>query len=265
MTVSREGAEESAAQLIGMWSALVADYGSSVTVGGGVVHIWADANFGFYNALTFSDSQVGVADLRHRFKDAASFMRSSGRSGFFWIFEELLADQAREQLDELATFAGLARCMTCHGMAGDVLPFPEPSHPRLRFERVRTQEHLDVYASLNARAYDLDVQSAQEAFHGSRLWRETIHAYIGYLDNRPVCCAGCYPVERCLFVVLVAADPAYQRLGFGEAVTRKAINEAAKETGLTRVTLQATHAGRPVYERIGLRTTSRVGLFCLRA
>ncbi|MCB4858438.1 GNAT family N-acetyltransferase [Sphingobium sp. PNB] len=263
MTVSREGAEESARQLIGMWSALVEDYGSAVRRGEPVTHIWANTNFGFYNALTFSDSEVGVTALKERFEHSASFMRDNEHFGFLWIFEELLSDQTREQLDALAVAAGLTRGTTCHGMAGDVLPFPEPSHPQLRFERVRTQEHLDIYASLNARAYDLDVPTAQEALHGSRLWREIIHAYIGYFKDLPVCCAGCYPVEGRLFVVLVAADPAYQRLGFGEAVTRKAIYEAGKATGLTRVTLQATDAGRPVYERIGLQTTSRVGLFSL--
>lgn len=265
MTASRDGAEESATQLIGMWSALVEDYGAATRLEGPVTHIWADAAFGFYNALTFSDSEVDVSDLGRRFDHAASFMSDRGRSGFLWVFEELLSDLAREQLDALAAAAGLTRGLTCHGMAGDVLPFPEPTHAQLQFERVRTQEHLDIYAALNATAYGLDVPSAQDALFGSKLWREDIHAYIGYSGNQPVCCAGCFPVEGRLFVVLVATDPAHQRRGFGEAITRKAIYEAAKTTGLTRVTLQATDAGRPVYERIGLQRTSRVGLFCLQA
>jgi ribosomal protein S18 acetylase RimI-like enzyme len=263
MVGTRDGAVESAQQLLGMWKALIEDRGAAATSEAGVAHRWADTAFGFYNTLSFADAGVDGTELRARLDHAVTVMRASERTGFLWVFEELLTDAARADLDRVADEAGLARAMTCYGMAGDILPLPAPHHPDLRFERASTQAHLDAYASLNARAYAMSEADVRAAFAGSTLWREDIHAYIGFEGDRPVCCAGTYPVDGRLFVVLVATDPDRQRRGFGEAVTRKALHEGAKATGLTRATLQATDAGRPVYERIGLRLTSNVPLYGL--
>jgi GNAT superfamily N-acetyltransferase len=263
MTGTTEGAIESAEQLLGMWRALIEDVGAVATTHAGVAHRWADTAFGFYNTLTFADAGVDRAELDARLDHAAAFMRASTRSGFLWVFEELLTDAARTDLDQAAARAGLARAMTCYGMAGDVLPFPEPTHPALRFERVSTPAHLEAYADLNAHAYAMAEADVRAVFTGSRIWRTGIHAYLGFEGDRPVCCAGAYPVDGRLFVVLVATEPDRQRRGFGEAVTRKALYEAAKATGLRRATLQATELGRPVYERIGLDVTATVPLYGL--
>ena len=57
---------------------------------------------------------------------------------------------------------------------------------------------------------------------------------------------------------MVATEPDYQKRGYAESVMRKAVHEGTKATGFTRAILQATEAGRPVYERIGLEVTSTV-------
>jgi len=257
------GAIESSEQLLGMWKALVEDVGATAVAEAGVAHRWADTAFGFYNTLLFADPGVDHTELALRLDHAVAFMRDSKRSGFLWLFEELLTDTARSELGKAVERAGLLRAMTCYGMAGDVLPLPEPMHPNLRFERVSTQGHLNAYAGLNARAYGMSEADACAAFAGSRLWLEDIYAYVGFQDDRPVCCAGTYPVDGRLFVVLVATEGDCQRRGFGEAVTRKALYEGSKATGFSRATLQATEAGRPVYERIGLGVTSIVSLYGL--
>lgn len=263
MTETVEGAMESAEQLLGMWQALIEDVGAKAFTQGGLAHRWADTAFGFYNTLSFGDAGVDPKKLTSRLNHAAAIMRSSQHSGFLWLFEELLTDAARANLDAMIAQAGLARALSCYGMAGDVLPLPEPTHTDLRFERVANQGHLDAYADLNARAYSISETDARAGFAGSRLWLKDIYAYIGFVDERPVCCAGTYPVKGRLFVVLVATEPSCQRRGFGEAVTRKALYEGSKATGLTRATLQATDAGRPVYKRIGLGVTSIVQLYGL--
>ncbi len=159
--------------------------------------------------------------------------------------------------------AGLTYAMPCWGMAGDVLPFPEPIHPALRFERVTNVAHLEAYADLNARAYGMSIPDAQDALRNSRLFLDEMYAYLAYEGDVPVACASTCAVDSRLFVALVATDPAKHRRGFGEAVTRKAIYEAGKATGLRRATLHATAAGRPVYERIGLQVTSEMALYTL--
>ena len=67
-------------------------------------------------------------------------MRSKKQPGFLWLFEDLLADDTRAALGEAAERAGLAHAFPGTGMAGDLLPIPEPHHPDLTFERVITDE-----------------------------------------------------------------------------------------------------------------------------
>ncbi len=55
-----------------------------------------------------------------------------------------------------------------------------------------------------------------------------------------------------------------QRRGYGEAVTRKALYEGVRATGLTRATLHATAAGAPVYPRIGFEPNSPMRFYALK-
>jgi len=262
MAETEAGAVASVAQLQGMWGALVEDRGSGDICDGEISVRWADTAFSFYNCLTFSQPGTDRAGLERKLALAAGYMRGKRNAGFLWLFEDLLAPRAVETLGDATVRAGLVRAMPCWGMAGEVLPLPAPRHPALRFERVATEDHLSAYAGLNARAYGLPSEDAREALRGSSLFRRA-HAYIAYEGDRPVSCASAHPVDGCLFVALVATDPADHRRGFGEAVTRKALHEAGRATGLRRATLHATAAGRPVYERIGLRSTARMSLYVL--
>jgi GNAT superfamily N-acetyltransferase len=91
-----------------------------------------------------------------------------------------------------------------------------------------------------------------------------VHAYLGLRDGVPVTCAATVAAQGRLFVILVATDPACERRGYGEAVTRKALYEGARATGLTRATLHATAAGAPVYPRIGFEPNSPIRFYGLK-
>ena len=47
-------------------------------------------------------------------------------------------------------------------------------------------------------------------------------------------------------------------------MTRKALHEGGRATGLTRATLHATVAGAPVYRRIGFEPNSTVHFYGLK-
>lgn len=255
---------ESVSQLAGMWGKLVTDAGCSVADEDGLAIRWADARFAFYNALVVTSPVHHAERLKRLLSRSAEFMAGREQPGCVWIFEEMVSPDVRGKINDLALDAGLVSAFTCWGMAGDLPSLEEPSHPALRFERVTTAQHLDAYASLNARAYGLSETDAMATFRGSRLWREEIFAYVAYEGSSAVACAGVCEVDGRLFLVLVATDTDRQRRGFGEAVTRKAMYEAIQATGIERVCLQATAAGKPVYERIGLRQNSLLQLFSRR-
>ena len=163
-------------------------------------------------------------------------MRTKKHPGFLWLFEDLLDEGARSTLEEAAKQAGLQYAFPGTGMAGD-LPVPDPVHPDLAFVRVTNDEQLQAYADINSRAYGFPLEEGRDGLVRSVLWKNDVHAYLAMRGNVPVACAGTIAVEGRLFVVLVATEPEWQRRGYGEAVTRKALYEGFQATGLTRATL----------------------------
>lgn len=256
---------ESARQLTVAWRALVLDRDADADVRDlpGIAVRWADCRFSFYNCITLTESGAGADVLAQRLTQAADIMRAKQHPGFLWLFEDLLDDEARTTLTAAAERAGLQYAFPGTGMAGDFLPIPDPVHPDLTFVRVRTEEHLRAYADLQSRAYGFPLEEGRDGLSGSAHWTGGMYAYLAMRGDVPVACAATVEAEGRLFVAFVATDPQWQRKGYGEAVTRKALHEGAAATGLTRATLHATEAGAPVYPRIGFEPNTPIRFFNL--
>ncbi|MEU3413137.1 GNAT family N-acetyltransferase [Streptomyces sp. NPDC006658] len=257
---------ESMEQLALVWRALVLDRDPDADVRDlpGIAVRWADCRFAFWNCVTLTETDAGAALVEERLRQAADIMRAKRHPGFLWLFEDLLDAEARATVRTAAEKAGLEYAFPGTGMAGDLLPLPEPAHPELTFVRVSTDEHLRAYADLNSRAYGFPLEDGRDGLLGSTLWKSRAHAYLGLRDGVPVTCAATVEADGRLFVVLVATAPEWERRGYGETVTRKALYEGARATGLTRATLHATAAGAPVYPRIGFQPNSPVGFYGLK-
>ncbi|MFJ4080427.1 GNAT family N-acetyltransferase [Streptomyces iakyrus] len=256
---------ESMEQLATVWRAMVLDRDPDADVRDlpGIAVRWADCRFAFWNCVTLTDVGADAGLLKERLDEAAGIMRSKSRAGFLWVFEDLLDDGARAALGAAAEQAGLQYAFPGTGMAGDLLPVPDPVHPELTFVRVDDDDLLRAYADINARAYGFPLEDGRDGLAGSSWWKSGVFAYLGLRDGVPVTCAATVEADGRLFVVLVATDPAWERRGYGEAVTRKALYEGARATGLTRATLHATAAGAPVYPRIGFRPNSPMRFYAL--
>ncbi|MEU7154245.1 GNAT family N-acetyltransferase [Streptomyces sp. NPDC045456] len=256
---------ESVQQLTVAWRALVLDRDPSADVRDlpGIAVRWADCRFTFLNCITLTEPGPGAALLGQRLNEAADIMRARKHPGFLWLFEDLLDHEARSALGTAAEDAGLQYAFPGTGMAGDLLPLPEPAHPDLTFVRVRTDAHLQAYADLNARAYGLPLEEARDGLAGSALWKDGMYAYLALRGSVPVACAAATEAAGRLFVSFVATDPPWQRRRYGEAVTRKALYEGHRATGLMRATLHATEAGAPVYPRIGFQPNSPIRFYTL--
>ncbi|MCX5412261.1 GNAT family N-acetyltransferase [Streptomyces sp. NBC_00059] len=257
---------ESMEQLVVGWRAMVLDRDAAADVRDlpGIAVRWADSRFAFWNCVTLTDVGADPALVRRRLGHVAEIMRAKERPGFLWVFEDLLTAEARAALGDAAGQAGLVHAFPGTGMAGDLLPLPAPAHPDLTFVRVSTDEHLRAYADLNSQAYGFPLEDGRDGLVGSALWKDGVHAYLGLRDGVPVTCAATVEAVGRLFVVLVATAPGWERRGYGEAVTRKALYEGGRATGLTRATLHATAAGAPVYPRIGFEPNSPMAFYALK-
>ncbi|MEU6476523.1 GNAT family N-acetyltransferase [Streptomyces sp. NPDC047017] len=257
---------ESMEQLATVWRAMVLDRDADADVRDlpGIAVRWADCRFAFWNCVTLTETGAGAELVAERLGRAVDIMRAKEHPGFLWLFEDLLDAEARPSLASAADKAGLEYAFSGTGMAADLLPVPEPVHPDLTFVRVTTDEHLRAYADINSLGYGFPLEEGRDGLAGSALWKDKVHAYLGLRGGIPVTCAGTVEADGRLFVVLVATDPRWQRRGYGEAVTRKALYEGARATGLTRATLHATAAGAPVYPRIGFEPNSPIHFYGLK-
>ncbi|MDX6259844.1 MAG: hypothetical protein QOH84_1532 [Kribbellaceae bacterium] len=258
---------ESMGQLTAGWHAMVLDRDANADVRDlpGIAVRWADSRFAFWNTVTLTQVGADAASLRQNLAQVADIMRAKEHPGFLWLFEDLLGDDARAVLPEAIAQAGLRYSFSGAGMAGAFSPLVEPVHPDLTFVRVETDEHLTAYADINAHAYGFALEDVRDGLVGSTLWKKDVYAYLAMKGDQPVACAGAIEIDGCLFVVLVATEPEWQRVGYGEAVTRKVLYEGYRATGLTHGTLQATEAGRPVYARIGLQANSPIHFYDLQS
>ncbi|MEU6820929.1 GNAT family N-acetyltransferase [Streptomyces atriruber] len=257
---------ESAQQLTVAWRGLVLDRDADADVRDlpGIAVRWADCRFSFYNCITLTDTGAGPELLAQRLAQAADIMRAKKHPGFLWLFEDLLDEEARPTLATAAEQAGLQYAFPGTGMAGDLLPIPGPVHPDLTFVRVSTDEHLRAYADLQSSAYGFPLEEGRDGLVGSAHWKSEMYAYLAMRGDVPVACAATVEAAGRLFVAFVATDPQWQRRGYGEAVTRKALHEGSVATGLTRATLHATVAGAPVYPRIGFTPNSPIHFYSLQ-
>lgn len=256
---------ESVQQLAETWKRIVLDRGTGdVADASGMVIRWADSHFPFWNCITFTDQGCDSRVLEERFAQAVAYMRRKSRPGLIWLFEDLLDLDARAGLPAAADRAGLSLSLSGFGMAGDILPVPEPHHPKLEFVRVTTERQLMDYADINSRAYGMPLDAGRDGLAGSVLWKSGMYAYLGLENGVPVSAAATVGTGNCLFLALVATVPEAQRKGYGEATVRKALFEGARATGLRRAVLHATLAGAPVYERIGYRKVASIGAYGLK-
>jgi predicted GNAT family acetyltransferase len=81
--------------------------------------------------------------------------------------------------------------------------------------------------------------------------------WVGYLDDRPVACAGAHVTEVCVDVEYVATHADVRGRGFGAAVTWAAtLADPAKPAVLI-----ASDPGQPVYERMGYLRLMRLTMW----
>ena len=100
----------------------------------------------------------------------------------------------------------------------------------------------------------------REVFDDSMPMREFI-CWVGYSAGLPVATAATVVSHGVIGVYNVATVPDERGKGYAEAITRHAIAEAARQSGLTRVILQATAQGERLYKRLGFREVSRLVVF----
>lgn len=223
-------------------------------------------SFQMFNAAFLSREVSGPEDFRRRFCAARGLFNSRHLPWSFWICEEWLPRGVRRSLVDICENYGMRPVTEMPGMVA------EPLRPAPRFSRHSWESSpLDVVRAVDGRTMNDFRAVGSLCFHVPPAWfREVFddtipsrefYCWVGYYEGRPVATAATVVSDGAIGLYNVATLPGEQRKGFGEAITRRAVGEAAKESGLRRVILQSTSQGERLYRKLGFREVSRLVVF----
>jgi ribosomal protein S18 acetylase RimI-like enzyme len=222
-----------------------------------------------------ADARLGDGDAADR-SIAATIELFGGRPFIWWVGDDDTPADLGERLNRL----GVGYLDDVPGMAMDLADLAEPGDAPpptgLRIDPVLDPVAIEAFHAVLIQGFPEDFidDGVQTAIAAASLRTATETNYrepnglptrwLGTVDGTPVTTTRLHTGAGVagIYAVVTAADA--RRRGYGEAITRHVLH-AAREAGLRIATLQASSAGRGVYERIGFRERCRYRLHEWRA
>jgi GNAT superfamily N-acetyltransferase len=151
--------------------------------------------------------------------------------------------------------------LTVVGMVTERLASPARPLPEVETHRIDDERGRLALADLNAAAYTVPSDWVRGAVAGESLWHSPLYGYVAYADGHAVSTAFAVPLQGALYVGFVATAVAHRRQGLAELVMRRSLEDATRDTGMTRTALHATADGYPLYIRMGYRPVEEFSLY----
>ncbi|MBZ5584161.1 MAG: GNAT family N-acetyltransferase [Acidobacteriia bacterium] len=220
----------------------------------------AGVTFQMFNTAFLSAPVFSEAELKQRIALPSVHFDARGLEWAYWVCEDWLEPRARRRSREVFERQGLRHSVDLPGMVAERLAPPVKPLPEIEVRRVRNGPSRHAFCGIGSTCFHVPIAWFYEVFDGERVW-DRFAAYVGYHQGQPVSTAALVMGGGAVGVYNVATLPEYRRRGYGEAVMRRALEEARREHGIERSILQSTPAGFRLYERMGYRTVTRVSVY----
>lgn len=215
--------------------------------------------FQMFNAAFLSEPIESESVLQERLGAAQDFFSAAGLRWSFWICEDwLMTTAVRRKLSRACDSVGLRLSSELPGLKAEQLAMPSRAMPPMEARRVDSESTLQDFRAIGATCFHVPVAWFCEVFDQSITAGGPFVCWVGYRDGEPVATAATVFAEGAIGVYNVATMPGWRRRGYGEAITRHAIDAAGHEHGCARVVLQSTSEGLGLYQRIGFEPVTRV-------
>ncbi len=215
----------------------------------------------FNAALLMPPAAVAAHEFERRLLSAAVHYQARGLPWSFWLCEDLLHREVRREAERILTRCGLVTLTVCPGMIADRIAPPGASVPVLEFRPVSDPDVRTAFCHVMGAAFMLPFETARAIYGAEDIWRTGFQGWVGYANGDAVTTAAVLPSGDVLGVYAVATLPAWRRRGYAEAVTRYALEQARRSTGIQRSVLQSTRAGLALYRKMGYRQTTSVAVY----
>ncbi len=214
--------------------------------------------FQMFNAAFLSQQVETQSVLEERLQAAKAHFHSRGLAWSFWICEDWLAPGIRRKLSRTCESQGLRLSAEMPGMSAERIQSPVRKLPPIDMRLVQAGPTLDDFRAIGSTCFHVPIAWFSEVFDETVVDRKAFACWVAYRDGAPVATAASVRSDEVLGIYNVATTPEHRRHGYGEAITRYAIDEALRAGGINSIVLQSTAQGQGIYERLGFRPVTRV-------
>ena len=220
----------------------------------------AGVTFQMFNAAFLSEPVFTEAELTQRILLPAMHFNTRGLEWAYWICEGYLEARARRRLRHVLERQGLRHSVDLPGMVAEHIEPPVRPPAPLEIRRVCDRPTCDAFCAIGSVCFHVPLTWFHEVFDHDSVWTD-FQSYVGFLDGDAVSTTAIVMGGGAMGVYNVATLPAWQRRGYGETVMRHALQDVRARHGIERTILQSTPAGYKLYERMGFRTITKVGVY----
>jgi GNAT superfamily N-acetyltransferase len=193
------------------------------------------------------------ADPEGLIASAREFFNPRGRGFSLWVRD---GEPADTDLVEAARAAGLQMVYAMPEMVLSSRPQAAPPPAGVELRRVSEPQQAADYWAVAASSY-ASLGFPPEVFAGNSdhegMLADNLAAFVAHLDDEPVGIALTIVSDGVAGIYWVGSVERARGMGIGQAVTAAAV-EAGFALGAGVASLQASHMGKPVYERMGFET-----------
>lgn len=214
--------------------------------------------FQMFNAAFASGRIETQAQLDESLRAAADHFAARHLRWAFWVCEDWLAPAIRRKLSRACEDFGLRLSSDLPGLAAHPVRVSGRRLPAIDVIGVNTEKALQDFRALGSVSFHVPPAWFAEVFDQRIAPNEDFVCWVAYSSGVPVATAASVTLDGVIGLYNVATAPDYRQRGFGEAVTRFAIDAAIRRHGDLPVVLQSTSQGLRLYGPMGFLPVTRV-------
>jgi GNAT superfamily N-acetyltransferase len=231
----------------------------------GCIAMYSGLDYGVFNIGLLTEPIEGAGrELEWRLKQMGRFFLDRTPRWSFWLCEEMLSPEARQNAIRIFSDFGLRAISHPPGMmAASLLPPVRPL-PEIECRRVTTASDRLAFSEITAIGFEIPFGIATAVYTREKAWHGQYRGYVGIVEGRTVSIVAMVAAAGVIGVYSLATLPAYRGKGYGEALLRQAVARTEAEFGAAPVVLQSTDAGYGLYKRMGFRDAAKFAVYLTR-